>query len=210
MWLSGAERCARSHGIVSWCCCPSCRKIKSVEFMACDALALAAGPLGLREAICKDADLQVNTCWHGYAVYARVTCWHAEAARGNLTSRGMQRMQMSARCMHSLPAFPAGQQHDCRAAPVQCMCMCACVFVIMSVDSVHVHIHGASRSGFAGVLVVLQRYINQGHQPSSRTLCMCVHLWVLWTCTAPDPVLVSVCWLSCRHTSTWTTASCSG
>lgn len=72
MWLSGAERCPRSHGILSCCCCLSCRKIKSVEFMACDALALAAGPLGLREAICKDADLQVITCWHGDAVYAGV------------------------------------------------------------------------------------------------------------------------------------------
>lgn len=36
-----------------------CRKIKSVEFMACDALALAAGPLRLREAI-EGADLQVR------------------------------------------------------------------------------------------------------------------------------------------------------
>lgn len=39
------------------------RKIKSVEFMACDALALAAGPLGLREALCEDADLQVIQQW---------------------------------------------------------------------------------------------------------------------------------------------------
>lgn len=35
-----------------------CRKIKSVEFMVCDSVALVAGPLGLCEAICSDADLQ--------------------------------------------------------------------------------------------------------------------------------------------------------
>lgn len=48
--------------LVPCCCCccalDSCRKIKSVEFMVCDSVALVAGPLGLRDAICSDADLQ--------------------------------------------------------------------------------------------------------------------------------------------------------
>lgn len=34
------------------------RKIKSVEFMACDALALAAEPLGLLEAVGPQADIE--------------------------------------------------------------------------------------------------------------------------------------------------------
>lgn len=58
--LLEAQQSGVSHPLDCVACPCCCRKIKSVEFMVCDAIALAAGPLGLKEALGSDGDLQVT------------------------------------------------------------------------------------------------------------------------------------------------------